>query len=198
VVWPFETGWATKATWLPEHVLVYTLRFTRADTVSGRCTITRLPAMTSVVTTTRRAPASSLRVSAPLSCLDTRSPGNAALRGAAPFCKYRTLESEFLDGFYADTVVLLGSQQSLPAMCQAQPKLSIVFIVRVGGEFSALLDLILEEIGCFEHCGHHNKSPAHRGFDEPKTQWAGICSDRDKDPDPPLDVPVPSDPGAPR
>jgi hypothetical protein len=29
--------------------------------------------------------------------------------------------------------------------------------------------LVLEEIGCFEHCDHHNKSPAHRGF-EPKTQ----------------------------
>jgi hypothetical protein len=41
--------------------------------------------------------------------------------------------------------------------------------MRIGGEFSALLDLVLEEIGCFEHCDHHNKSPAHRGF-EPKTQ----------------------------
>jgi hypothetical protein len=38
--------------------------------------------------------------------------------------------------------------------------------------------LVLEEIGCFEHCDHHNKSPAHRGFDQPKTQWAGICSER--------------------
>jgi hypothetical protein len=62
-------------------------------------------------------------------------------------------------------------------MRQAQPKLSIVFVMRIGGEFSALLDLVLEEIGCFEHCDHHNKSPAHRGF-EPKTQWAGICSER--------------------
>ena len=50
--------------------------------------------------------------------------------------------------------------------------------MRIRGEFSALLDLILEEIGCFEHCDHHNKSPAHRGFNEQKTQWDGICSER--------------------
>ena len=75
----------------------------------------------------------------------------------------------------------LGSQQSLPAMGQAQPKFSIVFVVRCRGEFSALLDLILEEVGCFEHCNHHNKSPAHRGFDKPKTQQLGICSEESKD-----------------
>jgi hypothetical protein len=40
-----------------------------------------------------------------------------------------------------------------------------------------LLDLILEEIGCFNHCEHHNKSPAHRGLDEPKTLSVGSCSD---------------------
>jgi len=66
-------------------------------------------------------------------------------------------------------------------MCQAQPKLSIVFVMRVRGEFSALLDLILEEIGCFEHLRHHNKSPAHRGFDEAKTQQLGSCSERSKE-----------------
>jgi hypothetical protein len=53
--------------------------------------------------------------------------------------------------------------------------------MRVRGEFSALLDLILEEIGCFEHLRHHNKSPAHRGFDEAKTQQLGSCSERSKE-----------------
>jgi hypothetical protein len=62
-------------------------------------------------------------------------------------------------------------------MCQALPKLSIVFVMRVRGEFSALLDLVLEEVGCFDHCDHHNKSPAHRGLNEAKTQQLGICSD---------------------
>ena len=52
--------------------------------------------------------------------------------------------------------------------------------MRVRGEFSALLDLVLEEIGGFEHCDHHNKSPAHRGFDKPKTQQLGICSEESK------------------
>jgi hypothetical protein len=66
-------------------------------------------------------------------------------------------------------------------MCQAQPKLSIVFVMRVGGEFSALPDLVLEEVGCFDHCDHHNKSPAHRGFDEAKTRQLGICSDGSKE-----------------
>jgi hypothetical protein len=53
--------------------------------------------------------------------------------------------------------------------------------MRVRGEFSALLDLVLEEIGCFEHCDHHNKSPTHRGFDEAKTQQLGTCSKRSKE-----------------
>ena len=66
-------------------------------------------------------------------------------------------------------------------MRQAQPKLSIVFVVRVRGEFSALLDLVLEEIGGFEHCDHHNKSPAHRGFHELKTRQLGICSEESKE-----------------
>src|SRR5262249_41999063 len=83
-----------------------------------------------------------------------------------------------LDGFDTGAVVPLGSQQSFPAMGQAQPKLSIVFVMRVRSEFSALLDLLLEEVGCFEHLHHHNKSPAHRGFHEPKTRRADICSER--------------------
>jgi hypothetical protein len=29
--------------------------------------------------------------------------------------------------------------------------------------------------------GHHNKSPAHRGFDKPKTRQLGICSDGSKE-----------------
>jgi hypothetical protein len=101
----------------------------------------------------------------------------ATLGGAAPLGEYRTLKSDFLYGFDAVAVVPLGSQQPLPAMCQAQPKLSIVFVMRVRGEFSALLDLVLEEVGCFDHCNHHNKSPAHRGFNEAKTRQLGICSD---------------------
>src|SRR5262249_31047244 len=72
----------------------------------------------------------------------------------------------------------LGSQQPFPAMRQAQPKLTIVFVMRVRSEFSALLGLILEEIGRFEHCDHHNKSPAYRGFDEQETHVADICSER--------------------
>jgi len=52
--------------------------------------------------------------------------------------------------------------------------------MRVRGKFSALLDLVLEEIGGFEHCYHHNKSPAHRGFHKPKTQQLGICSEGSK------------------
>jgi len=64
-----------------------------------------------------------------------------------------------LDGFDAGAVVPLGSQQPLPAMCQAQPKLSIVFVMRVRGEFSALLDLVLEEIGCFDHAITTTKAP---------------------------------------
>jgi hypothetical protein len=63
-------------------------------------------------------------------------------------------------------------------MCQAQPKLSIAFVMRLRGELSALLDLVLEEIGCFEHCNHHNKSPAHRGSDKAETHCAEICSER--------------------
>jgi hypothetical protein len=103
--------------------------------------------------------------------------GDAALGGAAAFRKYRALESDFLHGFDAGAVVLLGSQQPFPAMRQTEPKLTVVFIVRVRGQLSALLGLILEKIGCFEHCDHHNKSPAHRGFIEPKTREIGICSE---------------------
>jgi hypothetical protein len=101
----------------------------------------------------------------------------ATLGGAPPLSEYRTLESDFLYGFDAVAVVPLGSQQPLPAMCQAQPKLSIVFVMRVRGEFSALLDLVVEKVGCFNHCDHHNKSPAHRGFNKAKTRQPGICSD---------------------
>lgn len=84
--------------------------------------------------------------------------GNA-LGGAAPLRKYRTLESDFWDGFDGGAVVPLGSQQPIPAMCQAQPKLSIVFVMRVRREFSALLDLVLEEIGCFDHAITTTKAP---------------------------------------
>jgi hypothetical protein len=41
--------------------------------------------------------------------------------------------------------------------------------------------LVLEEIGGFEHCDHHNKSPAHRGFHELKTRQLGICSEESKE-----------------
>jgi hypothetical protein len=105
-------------------------------------------------------------------------PGNAALGRAATFGEYRTFESDFLNGLDAGLIMLLGSQQPFPAMRQAQPKLSIAFAMRVRGEFSTLPDLILEEIGRFEHRDHHDKSPARRGFDEAKTQEHGICSER--------------------
>src|SRR5262249_46644791 len=100
-----------------------------------------------------------------------------SLRSAPALGKNRTLESDFLNSFHSGGVVPLGPQQPLPPMRQAQPKLTIVFIVSVRSQFSALPDLILEEIGCFNHCEHHNKSPAHRGLDEPKTLSVGSCSD---------------------
>jgi hypothetical protein len=61
-------------------------------------------------------------------------------------------------------------------MGQAQPKLSIGLVMRGRGELSALLDLVLEKIGRFEHCDSHNKSPAHRGFYQQTTRQVGICS----------------------
>jgi hypothetical protein len=79
--------------------------------------------------------------------------------------------------FDARVVVPLGSQQPFPALGQAQPKLSIVLVGRGRGKLSALLDLILEKIGCFEHCDLHDKSPAHRGFYQ-QTRQVRICSAR--------------------
>jgi hypothetical protein len=69
-----------------------------------------------------------------------------------------------------------GQQQPFPAMGQAQPKLSIGLVMRGRGEPSALLDLVLEKIGRFEHCDSHDKSPAHRGFYQQTTRQVGICS----------------------
>jgi hypothetical protein len=86
---------------------------------------------------------------------------NSALRRAAPLRKYRSHGSHFLNLFEAGAIAPLVSQQPFPAMGQAQPKLSIVLVMRGRGELSALLDLILEKIGRFEHCHHHDKSPAH-------------------------------------
>ncbi|MGB8629899.1 MAG: hypothetical protein WCD69_10970 [Xanthobacteraceae bacterium] len=63
-------------------------------------------------------------------------------------------------------------------MGQAQPKLSIVLVMRGRGELSALLDLVLKKIGCFEHCDPHDKSPADRGFYQQTTRQIGICSAR--------------------
>jgi hypothetical protein len=87
-----------------------------------------------------------------------------ALSGAAAFREYWTFESDFLNGLYAGAVVLLASQQAFPAMGQAQPKFAIVFIAGIGGQLSTLLDLVLEEIGCFKHSITQTKRPAHRGF----------------------------------
>jgi hypothetical protein len=83
-----------------------------------------------------------------------------ALSGAAAFGKYRTFESDFLNALYARAVVLLASQQAFPAMGQAQPKFPIVLIAGIGGQLSALLDLVLEEIGCFKHSITQTKRPA--------------------------------------
>jgi hypothetical protein len=91
-------------------------------------------------------------------------PKSVCLSGAAAFRKDRAFESDFLNGFHAGTVVLLASQQTFPAMGQAQPKFPIVFIAGIGGQLSALLDLVLEEIGCFKHSITQTKRPAHRGF----------------------------------
>jgi hypothetical protein len=93
--------------------------------------------------------------------MDARS--FAALGSAAPLRKYRTFEPDFLNGFHAGTVVLLGSQQTFPAMSQAQPKFAIVFIAGIRGQLSALLDLVLEEIACFKHSITQTKRPARRG-----------------------------------
>jgi hypothetical protein len=72
--------------------------------------------------------------------------------------------------------MFLGAQQAFPAIRQAQPKFAIVFVAGIRRQLSALLGLILEEIAGFEHCDHHNKSPARRGLDILKTQEADVCS----------------------
>jgi hypothetical protein len=103
-----------------------------------------------------------------------------ALGGAAAFGKYWTFESDFLNGFYAGAVVLLASQQAFPAMGQAQPKFPIAFITGIGSQLSALLDLVLEEIGCFKHSITQTKRPAHRGFHASQNaaarNWFRQCS----------------------
>ncbi len=53
----------------------------------------------------------------------------------------------------------LRSQQPFPAMRQSQPEFAIVLVRRLRGKASALLDLILEEIGCFEHWFTTTKAP---------------------------------------
>ena len=92
------------------------------------------------------------------------------LGGAAAFGEDGAFEPDFLNGLDRSAVMFLGAQQAFPAMRQAQPKFAVVFITGVDRQLSALLDLILEEIAGFDHCGHHNKSPAHRGLDAVETQ----------------------------
>ena len=84
---------------------------------------------------------------------------NVALGGAATFREDRTFEPDFLDGFDAGTVLLLGAQEALPAMRQAQPKLAVIFVAGLRGQLPALLDLILEEIAGFDHCITTTKAP---------------------------------------
>jgi hypothetical protein len=69
-----------------------------------------------------------------------------------------------LNGLNAGAVVLLTSQQAFPAMGQAQPKFAIVFIAGIRSQLSALLDLVLEEIGCFKHSITANKTPRSPGL----------------------------------
>jgi hypothetical protein len=92
------------------------------------------------------------------------------LSGAVAFRKDGPFEPDFLNRLHGGAVGLLRSQQAFPAMRQAQPKFAVVFIAGIRGQLSTLLDLILEKIAGFDHCDHHNKSPAHRGFDKSKTQ----------------------------
>src|SRR5262249_50300277 len=47
---------------------------------------------------------------------------------------------------------------------QAQPKFAIVFIAGIRSQLSALLDLVLEEIGCFKHSITANKTPRSPGL----------------------------------
>jgi hypothetical protein len=101
-----------------------------------------------------------------------------ALGGAVPFGKNRTFESDFLNGLDACTIMALRSQQTFPAIGQAQPKLPIVLVCSLRSKASALLGLVLEEVAGFEHSHHHNKSPAYRGSTEGQTRRHGIGSDR--------------------
>jgi len=103
--------------------------------------------------------------------------GNKALSGAPAFGEYRTFEADFLHGFDADAVMLLGAQQPFPAMGQTDPKLTIVFIMSVCGELSALLGLILKEISCFEHTITTTKAPLTGAPTKAKTRQISICSE---------------------
>src|SRR5215472_11231019 len=103
--------------------------------------------------------------------------GNQALSGAPAFGEYRTFEADFLYGFDAGAVMLLGAQQPFPAMGQTDPKLTIVFIMSVCGELPALLGLILEEISCFEHAITTTKAPLTGAPTKEKTQQISICSE---------------------
>jgi hypothetical protein len=84
---------------------------------------------------------------------------NVALGGAATFREDRTFEPDFLDGFDAGTVLLLGAQEAVPAMRQAQPKLAVIFVAGLRGQLPALLNLILEEIAGFNHRITTTKAP---------------------------------------
>jgi len=45
-------------------------------------------------------------------------------------------------------------------MCHLEPKFAVAFTGGARGEISALLDLLLKEIGCFQHCDNRQKGPA--------------------------------------
>jgi hypothetical protein len=84
---------------------------------------------------------------------------NAALGSAPALREYRPFEPNFLNSLDRGAVVFLGAQQAFPAMRQAQPKFTVVFIAGIGGQLSALLDLVLEEIAGFDHCATTTKAP---------------------------------------
>jgi hypothetical protein len=85
-----------------------------------------------------------------------------ALGSASAFREYRPLKSYF-DRF-GGAAVLLGSQQFFPAMRESQPKFPIILISGARGDVSTLINLLLKEIGWFEHFDHHNKMPRFRGL----------------------------------
>ncbi|MFZ0239005.1 MAG: hypothetical protein WAL37_16885 [Xanthobacteraceae bacterium] len=68
--------------------------------------------------------------------------------------------------------------------------------MRVGGEVSALLDLILEEIGCFEHWITTTKAPLTGASMDQKRGGRVFVPIKTKIPNSPLDNPSSIEPAA--